>query len=270
MVYSPAMRRETSRIAVLPLTGLVAALAWVGARAPADEAPATAGVEAAALPAAVDLGPRFEEWGLAVRGQGPRPTCSVVTMVVAMEFALARARGHGEPLSVEYANWAANEACGHADDGSFFHDVWAGYEAHGICPERLLPYGTRFDAGAAPPEEARAAALDLRSRFPLRLHWIAPLPERPGLTEAHLAEIKAVLAAGYPVGGGSYHSIVFVGYRDDPAEPGGGVLAIRDSGGAGGVGSISYEAAMKRFGDVLWIEAGAPWRSYPGPMGSSR
>ena len=230
------------------------ALASTDGTADAAAAPATATARPA-VPAEIDLRPRFAEWGLALRGQDSRPTCSVFAVVWAIEFALARARGHGEPLSVEYANWAANQASGRVDDGSFFHEVWSGYQAHGICPEPLMPYAARFDPNAVPPDAAREAARELHARFPLRIHWIAPLPERPGLSEAHLAAIKAVLAAGYPVCGGSHHSVLFVGYRDDPREPGGGVLYVRDSAGAGGHGSISYEAAKARFGDVLWIEA---------------
>ncbi len=108
------------------LAALLAAALLLPAPAPAGDA----------LPAAVDLRPKFEAWGLAVRGQADRPTCSVFTVVAAIEYAVARARGRGEPMSVEFANWAANRACGHADDGSFFHDVWKGYEESGISPAR--------------------------------------------------------------------------------------------------------------------------------------
>jgi len=265
------MRRPSLALALgLAAAALAAAPAASPDRAFAQEAPGAAPAPApppaaappappaAAPPAAVDLRPRLEAWGLPVRGQHRRPTCSVFTVVVAMEYAVARARGRGEPLSVEFANWAGNEATRRVDDGSFFSDVWEGYEAHGICPDRLLPYGKSFDPQATPPDAAREAARALRASVPLRIHWIAPLPKKPGITDAHLAEIKAVLAAGWPVCGGSYHSVLFVGYRDDPEEAGGGVLIVRDSGGAGGHGTISYEAAKARFGDVLWIEAVSP------------
>lgn len=202
--------RMTARVAA---AAAVAAVFLAGSCAFAQTVPAPdpvpappTGTARPAAPAEVDLRPRFSEWGLDARGQAARPTCSVFTVVAAMEFALARARGRGEALSVEYANWAANEASGRVDDGSFFHEIWNGYAAHGICPERLLPYGARFDPRSTPPEAAREAAHELRRQFPFRIHWIAPLPERPGLTAEHLAAIKAVLASGYPACGGSYHS----------------------------------------------------------------
>src|SRR5688572_21396099 len=68
------------------------------------------------LPAAVDLRPKFEKWGLERRDQGARGTCSVFTMAGALEFALAKQKNQGERLSVEYLNWASNKAVGRDQD----------------------------------------------------------------------------------------------------------------------------------------------------------
>ena len=68
----------------------------------------------------------------------------------------------------------------------------------------------------------------------------------------------------WPVAGGSYHSVLFVGYRD-PTEAGSeGFLIARDSARAADV-EISYGEALARFGDVFWIEADArPGEATPG------
>ncbi|HEX5054275.1 MAG TPA: hypothetical protein VFZ65_21025, partial [Planctomycetota bacterium] len=94
-----------------------------------------------ATPAIVDLRPQFDAFGLPPRRQGRRPTCSIFTVTNALEFATARASGHGERLSVEYLNWAANAATGRRDDGDFFHCALAGYARFGICRDDQLPYG---------------------------------------------------------------------------------------------------------------------------------
>src|ERR1700694_4258590 len=66
-----------------------------------------------------DLRPEFEKLGLGPRQEGDRPTCSVFTVVGALEFAVAKRQGHCPRLSVEFLNWSANRACGDKDDGGF-------------------------------------------------------------------------------------------------------------------------------------------------------
>src|SRR5262245_52603211 len=61
------------------------------------------------LATSVDLQARFSDSGLQQRHQGARGTCSIFTMVGAMEFAIARSQGHGANLSVDFLNWAANQ-----------------------------------------------------------------------------------------------------------------------------------------------------------------
>src|SRR5204863_469062 len=88
----------------------------------------------------VDLRPIFEQWGLSPRRQGTRPTCSVFTVVGALELAAARAAGGGGHLSVEFLNWAAHQVARRtADDaggGAFLYrnsgkegpDSWMPFE----------------------------------------------------------------------------------------------------------------------------------------------
>src|SRR5665647_1293854 len=90
--------------------------------------------------AAVDLRPILDEFGVAARQQGRRPTCSVFTIVGALEFAVAKRQGHTPRLSVEFLNWAANKACGEMEDGGYFSDLWKGFADYGLCAETDMPY----------------------------------------------------------------------------------------------------------------------------------
>lgn len=204
----------------------------------------------------VDLRPEFKKLGLKPANQGQRPTCSVFATTGALEFALSRYVGKGLPLSVEYLNWASNEVLRDPTDGGFFHDLLKGFERHGICPEADLPYQKQFDSKLVPSQPALANAKDIRekAREGLRVHWINPWRPKPGLTDEHLNQIKHTLAKGWPVAAGANHSRLLVGYRDDPAKPGGGVFITKDSA-PGVYGEVTYEFVKANVGDVFWIEA---------------
>ncbi len=231
------------------------------------------------IPAAVDLRPLFADAGLTVRTQGRRGTCSVFTLVGAMEYALARRDGAGTRLSVEFLNWASNEAIGEHADGGFFSDLWKGYEAFGVCDETEQPYADNFDPHFRPGEAALKQAARRRESG-LRLHWIKPWNVTTGLSDAQLAQIKRVLARQWPVCGGfrwpkkerwtddvldmappegvrDGHSVLLVGYRDDPAQPGSGAFLIRNSGKGPPHGWMSYEYARTYMNDAAWIDCEA-------------
>ena len=232
------------------------------------------------LPASVDLRPAFKKWGLPIRSQGGRGTCSVFTMTGAMEYALASQHQAGTVLSVEFLNWAANEARPNSRDGGFFSELWAGFEREGICAETNWPYQARFDAGLRPDERVLALAQEaVKAR--LRLEWIKPWNVATGLTEAQFQAIKRTLARGWPVCGGlrwpkhaawkldvlqmvppadvfDGHSVLLVGFKDDPAQPGGGVFLIRNSGGGPADAALPYDYARAYLNDAAWIEAAAP------------
>lgn len=224
---------------------------------------------------AIDLRPEFKSLGLDRRQQGKRPTCSVFTVAGAIEFAVAKRQGHCPRLSVEFLNWAANTVCGDAEDGAFFSDLWKGYAAHGICLEEDMPYAAALDPAGLPTAEAMADAMT-RLPLALRLHWIKEWNVNTGLTEAHIVSIKQTLAAGWPICGGfrwpkqaqwvdgvlqmcpadsvyDGHSVLLVGYRNDPAQPGGGVFLFRNTAGDGRDGAMPFEYAAAYMNDAAWI-----------------
>jgi hypothetical protein len=227
------------------------------------------------LPEQVDLGPSLRSFGLEPRVQGDRPTCSVFVVVQALEYAVARKAGRGRELSVEYLNWASNRVNGDRKDGGFFSDLWKGFQVHGICAEKSMPYRSTRDRRVRPSSEARAGARKALS-LGLRLHWIKEWDPNKGLTDGQLREVRATLARGWPVCGGFLwpkkqvwkdrvlqmcprdavrdgHSVFLVGYRDDPSLPGGGVFLIRNSSGKLREGFLTYEFVKAYMNDAAWI-----------------
>lgn len=241
-------------------------LTWLGIMALSVETP----------PQSVDLRPMLEKWGLPPRRQGGRGTCSVFTIVGALEFAAAKKQGRGTRLSVEFLNWAGHKAVNRTADGGFFHELWQGYETYGICAEEDLPYQPQYDENLQPPATAMENAKKMKS-LGLRLRWIKVWDVKTGLTDAQFAEIKRTLAQGFPVCGGfrwpkqaqwkedvlqmcppedvfDGHSVLLVGYRDDEKQPGGGVFIIRNAGGNGSDGYLPYEYARAYMNDAAWVE----------------
>jgi hypothetical protein len=248
----------------------------------------------------VDLRPRLRQWGLGARRQGDRPTCSVFTVVAALEYAVASRQQHGTRLSVEFLNWAAHRAASRAADGGFFSELWEGYTAYGICPEEELPYQERYDAALQPAARARDAAQKLQA-LGLRLRWIKEWDPETGLTDGQLDTIKETLAQGWPVCGGfrwprqarweeadgplpevlqlcppdevyDGHSVLLVGYQEDERQSGGGVFFIRNSSGDGRDGALPYAYAQAYMNDAVWVELATSERTVAsgGPARSSR
>ncbi|MBN1912719.1 MAG: C1 family peptidase [Pirellulales bacterium] len=245
--------------------------------AAADRAKKTSKETSAAKPAAtVDLRPKFAEWNLPARAQGKRPTCSVFVVAGALEYAIARREGRAPRLSVEYLNWASNQATGEPQDGSNFENLWKGFRRHGACAEERMPYRDTFDSTQPPSPATREAARRLR-RAGYRLHWIKEWNPNSGLNDAQLDQVRQTLRRGWPVCGGFLwpkepkwadrllvmppregvhdgHSVLLVGYRDDPAQPGGGVFLIHNSSAGPRHGQLSYAYLRAYMNDAAWIE----------------
>ena len=197
-------------------------------------------------------------------------------MAGALEFALANRRQTGTVLSVEFLNWASNQATTNSKDGGFFSDLWTGFEVHGICPETNCPYCQNFDPNLHPDETALRCAKEI-AKARLRLNWIKPWNVTTGLTETQFLEIKRTLANGWPVCGGFRwpkrelwqqdvlqmaapadvfvgHSVLLGGFKDDQTELGGGVFLIRNSGGGAHDGAMPYEYVRAYMNDAAWVE----------------
>ncbi|MGA2867329.1 MAG: DUF2961 domain-containing protein [Verrucomicrobiota bacterium] len=248
----------------------------------------------------VDLRPAFGEAGLGPRRQGSRSTCSAFTVAGALEYAVAKRQGHCPRLSVEFLNWAANLAGGNTNDGGYFSDLWKGFAAYGICTDQEMPYESKFDAARQPSAGALA---DARTRLALglRLHWIKEWNVNTGLSEPEFQGVKRTLSRGWPVCGGfrwpkqeqwladvlqmcpsnavrDGHSVLLVGYRDEPRQPGGGVFLFRNTGGEGRDGFMPYAYARLYMNDAAWVDfpsrtnQGAPATGaaarFPDPLGA--
>ncbi len=210
------------------------------------------------VPPAIDLRPQFEAFGLSPRAQGARPTCSIFATVAAFEFAVAKARGRGERLSVDYCNWAANAATGRGDDGDFFTSALQGFQTFGLCRDDLLPYGAQFDAAAVPTPAALVAGGHLLGELGPRLavRWIRPNDGKRGLSPEQLDAVCAALANGWPVAAGAGHSRLLVGWRADAAAAGGAVFATIDSG-LGRYGEVPAAYVRDEVCDAFVVEVTA-------------
>jgi hypothetical protein len=234
--------------------------------------------EAKPLPKSVDLRPNLLRWGLDTRLQRSRNTCSVFVVAESLEYALASKGNLDSRLSIEFLNWAANQAETPARDGANFADLWTGLETYGVCPEADMPYEMKLDPAKKPSEEAFAHAKAFSSKG-LKLHWIKEWDGDKGVDEKQLAEIKRTLSRGYPVCGGFLwpkdhkvstrmlkvvprdqvmdgHSVFIVGYQDDATQPGGGILLYRNTAGRHRHGKMTYEYALTYMNDAIYVDYG--------------
>jgi C1A family cysteine protease len=243
----------------------------IGSKATADEKLAGK----CSRPASIDLRPEFQRWDLSPRRQGGRGTCSVFAVTGALEYSIAIRQRCGVRLSVEFLNWAAHKAVNRTEDGGFFFELWQGYKAHGICAETNLPYQTHFDPTLEPSATVLREA-NTRRDLGLTIHWIKEWDVLTGLTDEQLERIKETLRLKWPVCGGlrwpkqpswqdgvlqwcppdsvfDGHSVLLIGYQDDTHQPGGGAFLIRNSGGDGSDGWLSYAYVRDYMNDALWI-----------------
>jgi C1A family cysteine protease len=224
----------------------------------------------------VDLRPVFKEWGLSTRGQGSRGTCSAFTITRAIEYALGKQQQRrSSRLSVEFLNWASNRAIRESRDGGFFSDLWKGFERYGICDEEQMPYADEFDPTRRPTKAALTDARRCRGAG-LRLYWIKPWDPTHGLSDEQFAAVQDTLRQGWPVCSGFLwpkepkwvdnvlqmasrenvrdgHSVLLVGFRDAPSQPGGGVFLIQNTSKGPRDGAMSYEYVRTYMNDAAWI-----------------
>jgi hypothetical protein len=115
------------------------------------------------------------------------------------------------------------------------------------------------------------------SNLGLQLHWIKAWDVETGLTEDQWLAIKQTLRQGWPVCGGfrwpkqeqwqedvlqmcptnavrDGHSVLLVGYRDEPAQLGGGVFVFRNTSRDGRDGAMPYGYARTYMNDAVWVD----------------
>jgi hypothetical protein len=152
-----------------------------------------------------------------------------------------------------------------------------------------MPYQPAFLTNQSPSAAALANA-KMRLTLGLRLHWIKEWNVNTGLTDEQCTAIKRTLEAGWPVCGGfrwpkkeqwengvlqmcpadavrDGHSVLLVGYRDEPAQPGGGVFVFRNTSKEGRDGAMPYGYAQLYQNDAVWIDFQNPIK--PGPASSA-
>ncbi len=233
----------------------------------------------------VNLKPLFDQYGVTVRDQGGRGTCSVFAIVGLMEFEYAHRYGQKVNLSVEFLNWASNQVTGETEDGSFFSDALTGLLKYGICEDSLFPYYSRNYTKRVAP--SGAALKDARQRRRAQIVWIKEWDPNIGMSWDQIGQVKAEIRAQHPVAIGFQwpkneeqyrrlvnglmtippregvfdgHSIIMAGYQDDPKAPGGGWFLFRNSHGAGygegGYGKMPYEYLSKYANDGVSVRVG--------------
>jgi hypothetical protein len=232
-----------------------------------------------ALPARVDLEPEFSKLGLTPLAQGQRDVCSLFAITALAEFESGRqtSKSSGR-LSEEFLIWAANKAKSRSGDQAMFYEAVHGLESLGICRARLMPYSTAVGARHEPSPKAVENARELAGHW--RVHWLRRWNVARPLNVSELRGIKEALASGHPVACGlrwpktlkgdvlrevppprgvfDGHSIVLVGYADDPKQNGGGMFVFRNSSGPEwgekGYGRISYAYVHAYANDALWLQ----------------
>jgi hypothetical protein len=276
-------------LVILTLILIGVELSWAGEPAAGKAAPAAGKTKESRQ--SVDLRPTLQHWKLDARCQGGRGTCSVFAISAVIEYAVATKQQRGTRLSTEFLNWASNEAVGAAVDGGCFSELWEGYAKHGVCAEADMPYAESFDPARKPDKKAVADAKKIHA-LGLQLHWIKQWDPDRGASDEQIAEIKRTLRRRWPVCGGFLwpnnegplwkkdvlqkcprsdvmdgHSILLVGYRDDPAQPGGGVFLLRNSAGPSRDGMMTYDYVRAYMNDAAWIDF--PGAGKGGPRGHS-
>ena len=217
----------------------------------------------------IDLRSKINEYGLKVRDQAPRGTCTIFATTFLIEYFKSReTNAKNLDFSEEYLNSVANLATGNGYDGADFDEAISGFEEFGIVNEQSAPYKIAFDSKYLMGNDA--AMLDLlglgkaNRGYEGTVSVSANVPNGlPGLSDAQLVALVNELDKGNPVaighGGDAsantttvklangftaydnfninklinpyVHTVPLVGYQIDSKIPGGGYFVFRNSGG---------------------------------------
>lgn len=184
-----------------------------------------------------------------VRDQGRRNTCVAFTLATMLQILT----GDHRRLSEQFLFWGAKQLDGrpaHAG-GTVPSAAVAALDRYGVCMHDEWPYSPEPGSGSVgqgpPPAQALEAALARRAtggplesnRSPAVRAALAEgrpvllgLPVYPFWRDSgqarHAGRVRRPLDGEAVVGG---HAVCAVGYRDDPAVPGGGFIIFRNSWG---------------------------------------
>jgi hypothetical protein len=219
----------------------------------------------------VDLRPKIRQFGLPIRNQGNRGTCTVFATTFLIEYQKASMAGStgARVLSEEYLNWAGNKVAHETSDGGFFTKFIPGYETWGISGARQMTYRPTYNP-SHPAAPSKAAIKSAQAMFPVKYPFVIlkVWDNTKGMTRAELQRALAALRSGRPVATGIWwlstfatvnvhgvpllkdyprsansnpdpsknpmfdgHSIDLVGFKESPAFPGGGYFIFRNSFG---------------------------------------
>ena len=164
----------------------------------------------------VDLRPKIKAYGLHVRDQGSRGTCTVFATTFLIEYQRASLPGaaHGLHLSEEYLNWPANIATNEDADGGFFTKEISGYDPWGISTAHEMPYQATYNP-ANPDTPHKAAIAKAEAAFPESYRTSYPFEivkvwdNTKGMDKAELQKTLALLRSGRPVASGMWWQNTF-------------------------------------------------------------
>lgn len=194
------------------------------------------------IASSVDLRGEINRRGIAIRNQGPRPTCVQHAMTFILEYALTGIAGQEfNHLSIDYSTQATNrvnpekDKNGNIEESLGFGRFLEGYEKYGTVVSRSWPYNTsetydfnEFDKKMI-PELISDGKFMIRKGLKLNISVIG----RENVTEQQrLNSVIGYLNKGIPVAyAANGHAMAIVGYVKDINEPGGGHVILKNSHG---------------------------------------
>lgn len=249
---------STTRDKNAPRTPPTAATPAAGEQAPDPAAPEAAD---AGLRAEVDLRPLFRQYGLFLKDQGRRPSCSIFAFVGAAEYETARHFGRADPLSEEFLVWAVHQILPDVstDDGYHFGEVLSAVQQYGVPRRDLVP--NTFGRAIKDISPSADAIFDAASRRHFLAIWFrTDSPDFVGqLVDALNQETPVVIGLRWPQPStlehnnllrdqrplaGAGHAVTLVGYRCADGLPGNLVFIFRNSYGVSwGLGGCGFVAA---------------------------
>lgn len=232
----------------------------------------------------VDLRPEIQSFGLAVRDQGSRGTCSVFALTFLLEYAYdSRLNSGFSALSEEYLNYVAHLVLGTSGDGGFFDQLDNGYQVWGMATATEEPYQTTKVSSI---QQSLLDAGALWTRF--QVDYVKSWDNTKGASQNQLDSVIAYLDANSPVAFGGWwptssawgtstvdgvdvmnvpdlskkstevfdgHSVGLVGYCKSTDFDGGGYFVFRNSWGStwgdSGYGYMPFQYVLDYANDLV-------------------